>query len=176
VTVPVVFNILVITSCELLEVSGDTTLGLFKFKPGELFGGGDCREFEEKSEDPAVNCARVCSVMALIFGTAILFFGFFKQCLCKLPLTKLIMDLSGLGIQICMALVYVAWRNDVCETYGCEWGKGITFNLCAQICYLAASCLVRCMREPRYERRKDEPPKPEPPKNEMDDNDDDSSK
>lgn len=55
--------------------------------------------------------------MALIFGAALLFFGLYKQCLCKLPLTKLIMDLSGLGIQICMALVYVVgWRNDICET------------------------------------------------------------
>jgi hypothetical protein len=152
-------NILTITSCELLEVKrGGGTLGLFRFKLGTGDGGdGDCKEFEDDSEDAALNCARVCAILALIFGAVILLFGFFKQCLCKLPCTKIIMDVSGFGVQISMALVYVAWSNEICDTGGCEWGKGMTFNLCAQICYVAASCLVRCMREPRYERRKDEP-------------------
>jgi hypothetical protein len=140
---------------------GGGTLGLFRFKLGTLDGGdGDCKEFDGDSEkDAALNCARVCAILALLFGAAILLFGFFKQCLCKLPCTQIIMDLSGLGVQISMALVYVAYANEICDNGGgCEWSTGMTFNLLAQICYIAASCLVRCMREPRYERRKNEQP------------------
>jgi hypothetical protein len=97
---------------------------------------------------------------ALIFGCLILLLGFFKQCLCKIPCTNIIMNISGFGVQISMALVYVAWANKLCDNGGCYWGEGMTYNLLAQIFYAVSSCLVRCMREPRYERRKDDEPAP----------------
>lgn len=100
--------------------------------------------------------ARVCSVMALVFGLLLVFFGFFKQCLCKLPCSQLIMDISGTGVQISLALVWPVWRSEPCKTFGCQWGEAATFLLISQICYLGASIFSRCMRDPRYVRKQEQ--------------------
>jgi hypothetical protein len=150
----VIFNCLTLPSCELLESQnrGGGTLGLFRFKPpGRLPSWTedlDCQKYDgnySEIEDAALNCARACAILALIFGAVILLFGFFKQCLCKIPCTKIIMNISGFGVQISMALVYVAWANKLCDNGGCFWGEGLIFNLLAQICYAVSSCFVRAV-------------------------------
>lgn len=109
----------------------------------------------DESTDWLLNMARVCSMMAFILGCILTTFAFFKQCLCPLPCSQIIMDISGLMLQISLALVWPMIRSQVCETYGCSWGNGATALLLAQIFFFAASIFSRCMREPRYERRKE---------------------
>jgi hypothetical protein len=53
------------------------------------------------------------------------------------------------------------FRTELCDVVSCSWGKGSKYLLSTQICYLGASIFTRCMREPRYERKKNEP-EPEP--------------
>ena len=116
--------------------------------------GSGCVVWDKSNEytDWILNMARVCSMMALILGCIFTFFGFFKQCLCPLPCSQIIMDISGVGVQISLALVWPMIRSNVCKTFGCRWGGGATALLLTQIFFFAASIFSRCMREPRYER------------------------
>jgi hypothetical protein len=104
-------------------------------------------------KDPAFNCARVCAVIAFFCGLVLLLLGFFKQCLCPLPCSQLLMDLSGFSVQIMLALVYVLWHTRACDMYQCTNGRGGTYLFLTQILWLGASCFTRCMRPGRYERR-----------------------
>ena len=97
-----------------------------------------------------------CSMMALVFGCILTFFGFFNQCLCPLPCGQRLIDISGVGVQLALALTWPMIRSSVCDEYGgCSWGGGATALLLAQLFFFAASVFSRCMREPRYERRKE---------------------
>ena len=100
-----------------------------------------------------ISQGRACSMMGLIFGCILTFFGFFKQCLCPLPLGNKLIDISGVLVQISLALTWPMIRSSVCDTYGCSWGGGATALLCSQLFFFAASVFTRCMRPPRYERR-----------------------
>ena len=96
-------------------------------------------------------------MMALIFGCSLTFFGFFNQCLCPLPCGQRLMDISGVGVQLSLALTWPMIRSSVCdENGGCRWGDGATALLLAQLFFFFASVFSRCMREPRYERRKED--------------------
>jgi hypothetical protein len=95
-------------------------------------------------------------MMALAFGCILTFFGFFNQCLCPLPLGQRLMDISGVGVQLSLALTWPMIRSSVCDQFGgCSWGRGATALLLAQVFFFFASVFSRCMREPRYERRKE---------------------
>lgn len=96
-------------------------------------------------------------MMALVFGCILTFFGFFNQCLCPLPCGQRLMDISGVGVQLSLALTWPMIRSSVCdENGGCRWGDGATALLLAQLFFFFASVFSRCMREPRYERRKED--------------------
>jgi len=70
-----------------------------------------------------------------------------------LPFGNKMIDISGVMVQISLALVWPMIRSSVCDTYGCSWGGGATALICSQLFFFAASIFTRCMREPRYERR-----------------------
>ena len=96
-------------------------------------------------------------MMALVFGCILTFFGFFNQCLCPLPCGQRLMDISGVGVQLSLALTWPMIRSSVCdENGGCRWGGGATALLLAQLFFFFASVFSRCMREPRHERRKED--------------------
>jgi hypothetical protein len=159
----VVTNILLTTSCELFKVTDIVTMGLFRYSVDNV-DGGDCQTIDDDDEnqlyeyrDAALNCGRVCSILALCFGAVLVLCAIIKQFLCPLPLAQKLIDISGTLVQIMLALVYVAWRTGACQDFGCEWGQGATMLVVTQLLYLAASIFTRCMREPRYERRKNEP-------------------
>jgi hypothetical protein len=106
-------------------------------------------------KDTAFNCARVCAVVAFFCGLVLLVFGFFKQCLCPLPCSQLLMDVSGAAVQLMLALVYVIFLTEACNRYQCTWGLGGTYLVLTQIFWLGASCFTRCMRPGRQERNKE---------------------
>ena len=88
----------------------------------------------------------------LIFRCILMFFGFFKQCLCPLPLGQKLIDISGAIVQISLALTWPMIRSSVCDEYGCSWCGGASALLIAQLSFFFASVCSRCMREPRHER------------------------
>jgi hypothetical protein len=160
----VVTNILLIQACDLLDLerngSVQGSLGLFQWDDPTDGNFGQCdtiSDLEDKAiEDKAFKCARVCAILALCFGAILFVFGFFKQCLCALPCTQILMDLSSTCVQIMLALVYVIWLSEACDLYVCVYGNGATYLIVTQLLWLAAGCFSRCMREGRRERNKGE--------------------
>jgi hypothetical protein len=156
----VITNILLITTCELLDVSNGRiqgSVGLFSWKDPSSGEDGECLEIsaveDRLIEDAALKCARVCSIMAIIFGGILLVFGFFKQCIIPLPCTQKLMDLSATFVQIFLGLVYVIWWTDLCDEFYCSYGNGSINLILTQLFWLAAGIFSRCMRPGRYERR-----------------------
>lgn len=165
-TAAVVTNSLLLSSCEVL------VLGLANIRVGSLGlyfasfpldsnlndSSDECIRIDDvpnidNYKDAAFNCARVCAVIAFFCGAVLLLFGVFKQCLCPLPCTQLIMDISGSMVQIMLALVYVLWVTEACNRFQCTFGQGGTYLVLTQIFWMAAACCTRCMRPGRYERR-----------------------
>ena len=165
----VVTNSLLLASCDILYLSSGFrvvgSLGLYQanFPDGtdldNASGNQDqCVAIDDVPgidayKDAAFNCARVCAVIAFFCGLVLLVFGFFKQCLCPLPCSQFLMDLSGFSVQIMLALVYVIWLSKACDSYQCTYGRGGTYLVLTQIFWLGASCFTRCMRPGRHERR-----------------------
>ena len=132
------------------------TLGLFQYQ-NPTSDSTECTTVSDIAnrdiQDAAFKCARVVSLMAFGFGGILLVFGFFKQCLCPLPCTHLLMDLAATGVQICLALVYVIWLSEACNIYECVYGNGASYLIATQLLWLVVGCFARCMREGRSERR-----------------------
>mmetsp|Transcript_14176 Transcript_14176/g.26527 ORF Transcript_14176/g.26527 Transcript_14176/m.26527 type:complete len:227 (-) Transcript_14176:330-1010(-) len=163
----VVTNSLLLSSCEMFFLSSGFngvvgSLGLYRasFPDGNQLDvdSGECVTLDDvdgidQYKDTAFNCARVCAVVAFFCGLVLFVFGFFKQCLCPLPCTQLLMDISGAAVQIMLALVYTLWLTEACNRYKCTYGDGGTYLFLTQIFWLAASCFTRCMRPGRWERR-----------------------
>lgn len=149
-------NVYVVTTCDMLELSGN--LGKIGPWRAEIRGTTDGCEGWDKadSDDWRINMARATSMMGLCFGCVLLFVGFFKQCIVPLPCSQILMDISGMGSSVSLALVWPIARSDVCSLIGCRWGSGATALLVSMCLYVAASLFARCMREPRYIRRQNE--------------------
>lgn len=153
-------NALLVTSCELLDLNArgfkQGSIGLLEFNNPLDPDVDECVPvtdlLDREIEDRAFRCAQISAFMAFGFGGVLLLFGFFKQCLCKLPCTKLMMDISATGVQICLALVYVIWMSEACDIYTCVYGDGATYLLSTQVLWLIVGCFARCMREGRSER------------------------
>ena len=152
-------NSAVIGTCDMLELGRNGVNGHLGPWRADIDGSGCVGWDKDDAGDAAdwlINMARACSMMALIFGIVMAVFGFFHQCLCPLPCSQRMLDLSGLGVQIGLALTWPMIRSDVCDSFGgCSWGGGATALVLAQLFYFAASIFTRCMREPRYKRRQD---------------------
>lgn len=165
----VITNSLLLASCEILNLSSGFrlvgSLGLYQANfpdGGDLDNAsgntGECTTIDsvpgiDAYKDAAFNCARICAVIAFFCGLILTVFGFFKQCLCPLPCSQLLMDLSGFTVQIMLALVYVIWASKACDNFQCTWGQGGTYLVLTQIFWLGASCFTRCMRPGRHDRR-----------------------
>ena len=54
------------------------------------------------------------------------------------------------------------FRTETCDQLKCEWGQGSKYLFGTQLCYFIAGIFTRCMRDPCYERRRDEEPAPAP--------------
>jgi preprotein translocase subunit SecY len=116
------------------------SLGLFEWQlPGVHPYCVEIADVQNRAvDDTALKCARVCALLALCFGAILLVFGFFKQCLCPLPCSQLLMDLLSTCVQIMLASVYVVWLTDACDEYYCNYGDGAIYLILTQIFWLAA--------------------------------------
>jgi hypothetical protein len=148
-------NSAVVGGCKMLKLRDGGSISPWRAN----IDGSGCQSWEKDDtdlDDWIINMARACCVMALVFGAILAVFAFFNQCLLPLPCTQKILDLSGLGVQISLALTWPMIRSDVCDSFGgCSWGDDATALLLSQIFYLIASIFARCMREPRYKRRQE---------------------
>lgn len=146
--------------CELLKLDGilyTGAIGLFKVK---IPGTDECVEIDSDAfkeiDDTAWKCARVCGVLALVFGVILATFIVFQQWIVPLPCSQRIMDASSTLTQIFLALVYVIWMAEACDLYSCNYGDGITLLFLTQIFWLVSGCFTRCMRPGRSQRRNNE--------------------
>jgi hypothetical protein len=152
-----------IFDCALLELSGTasssgtSTFGLFRVKPPGMDLDDECIEINPKDfkeweiDDAAWKFARVCACLALGFGFILSSLALFK--LYMPPVSQSIIDLTSAMIQVCLALVYVMWTGEMCDTYDCEYGKGTTLLIVTQVLWLIAGCFTRFMPDGRFERR-----------------------
>ena len=139
----VILNILVIQSCELVEFHGGS-LGLFKYGVSEN-GKIGCAGYSGDVEDAAIKYAQMWSVLAVGFGLSLMILmGLLHQRIYSFPFCSdlILLNIISIGVQLSMAHVYIVWKNDVCETYGCEWGRGSVYNAGAQLMYLVASSIA----------------------------------
>ena len=150
-------NAAVVGTCEMLNLRTGGNIGPWRADIPTITNGCEGWSKEEASVDWLINMARACSMMALIFGCILTFFGFFQQCLCPLPCGRILIDVSGVMVQISLALVWPMIRSNVCDSFGgCSWGDGSWALLFAQLFFFAASIFSRCMRDPRYKRNQDD--------------------
>jgi hypothetical protein len=159
-------NAAVVGTCKMLKLNrGAGYIGPWR---ADIDGSG-CISWDKDAtelDDWIINMARACSLMALCFGSVLALFAFFNQCLCPLPCTQPILDFSGVALQISLALTWPMVRTSACDEFGgCTWDDGATSLLLSQVFYFCASIFTRCMREPRWKRRQNEPREPRSVKN-----------
>jgi len=143
----------VVGTCDMLRLGrGGGTIGPWRVGINGFADGCVGWDKGELDTDWLINMGRACSMMSLIFGCILTFFGFCKQCLLPLPIGQKLIDISGGMVQLSLALTWPMFRSSVCDKYECSWGGGSDALICAQLFYFFASVFSRCMREPRYER------------------------
>jgi len=151
----VVTNAMLLASCDFMGIENfvgrdQGSFGLYKFRaPGDE----KCSDIPEDAGDGWFTTAQVCAVIAFCAGGILLVLAFFKQCIVPLPCTQRLMDLSATLVQVCLALVYLVWGSEICDTYHCFYGDQGTLLILTQVFWLAAGCFSRCMRPGRFERR-----------------------
>ena len=156
----VVTNFLLIFACDFMSIENilgteQGTFGLFKYQD-PLSSDGECIDISENSEylDGWFKTAQTCSIIALCSGAILAFYATCQQCICPLPCSQLVLDLSSTLTQVCLALVYLVWGSDVCkQQFNCYYGDSGGLLIATQVFWLAAGCFTRCMRDGRHERR-----------------------
>jgi hypothetical protein len=143
----VIFNLLAATNCEVLKFNGGS-LGLFKYK---VDGTEDCVDYEREVHDVAVEAARMGAVLSLLLSCSLVTIGVVKQ-YTNFPCSEFLIHSLGAAIQICTSLMYLTWKNELCTTFGCEWGAGASYIIVAQGLYLASSVAFACTISYRIKR------------------------
>jgi hypothetical protein len=153
-------NSAVIGTCQMLQLGRGA--GAISVPDAPIFNGSGCTCWDKDATELDVwilNMARACSMMAPLccilahFG----FCTFANQCLCPMPCTQKVLDISVAGVQLSLALTWPMVQTAACNEFGgCTWADGSTALLLAQLFYFFASIFSRCMREPRYKRKQNE--------------------
>jgi hypothetical protein len=124
------------------------SLGLFKYK---VDGTEDCVDYVQEVDDVAIQSARMGAVLALVLSCSLVTIGVIKQ-FTNFPCSEFLIHSLGAAIQICTSLMYMTWKNELCTTFGCEWGAGASYIVVAQGLYLASSVAFACTTAYRVER------------------------
>lgn len=143
----VIANAKVLSSCSLLKYDGGS-IGLFYYG---LESEEECFTYDEM-EDDTMKTARMGSTVALGLGVF-----FFSLSLChtffrRLPFEDVIFAVFGSGIQLFLSLVYVAWKNELCDTFGCIMGEGASWNGLAHFMYLVSLIISLSLSDPVIEQ------------------------
>ena len=121
-----------------MEFQGGS-LGLYKYRVEEA---EKCEIYSGEAEDSQIQSTRATAILALVFGFGFVIVGAFRQRGYRFNMSKQAMDVFAAAIQMYMSLVYLVWRNELCQTYGCVWGQGGIYCVTAQLCYLMATVSI----------------------------------
>ena len=162
----ITLNLLVGASCEFFQSSSSheysVRLGAFSFSVDDpdsyYYTAGECEDYSAwRDEDDTSNAIRTAQVSALLApccGIVLVLIIVAQQMLFPVPFSGSLISLLYTGAQIGTALVWLLRQNDLCKNVvgGCEWGEAATWNMIAQICYLAAAILHQYIPDPRSRR------------------------
>jgi hypothetical protein len=143
----VISNILVISSCELLEYDGGS-IGLYYYG---VASEEECFSYDGM-EDDTMKTARMGSMLALGFGVAFFALNLIHHFFQRLPFEDVLFAVVGSCVQLCLSLVYLAWKNEVCETFGCGMGDGASWNGLAHFMYLVSLIISLGLSDPYIEQ------------------------
>eukprot|EP00980_Cylindrotheca_fusiformis_P019126 scaffold6472_cov75-Cylindrotheca_fusiformis.AAC.5 len=99
-----------------------------------------------KFDDASFDSAQHGTVIACVFGTFMMICALFQQYLCPLPKSQLLMDISALGAQVCLGLVYALWYSKLCSEYKCSRGEKFFYVFIAEALWGLAWIFTRFMR------------------------------
>eukprot|EP00980_Cylindrotheca_fusiformis_P019124 scaffold6472_cov75-Cylindrotheca_fusiformis.AAC.3 len=136
-----------------LGIAAQGSTGVFTWKlPGEQ---DKCVQISPSSEfdDTSFECARRGTVIACVFGTFMMICALFQQYLCPLPKSQLLMDISALGAQVCLGLVYALWHSKLCSEYECSRGENFFYLFIAEALWGLAWIFTRFMRPGKRARQ-----------------------
>lgn len=111
------FSIVVCLSCNFFSYEGraDNRSG-----QGGLFyvtdpNSGECVEYgvvSTKLVEPVVTGARICAIIAAIFGFFALIMVLLEFCCCKIPCSRVCYTIIYLIAWICQGLTFLMWANE----------------------------------------------------------------
>jgi len=149
---PAIANFLGLVSCDLLkyDIPGGVggTVGLFRYG---LNDSNECLAFtEETAEDSTFGPARAGAIAAFTLAICLLALNFIHYSVWAIPQKDVLFYTIGACMQLCLALVQLLWRNELCDTYGCYMGDGSSWTGLAHIMYMAATCISLFIEEPQH--------------------------
>jgi hypothetical protein len=130
-----------------LEYDGGS-IGLFYYG---VDSEEECFTYNEM-EDDTMKTARMGSTLALGFGVIFFILNLIHNFYQRLPFEDVIFALVGSTIQLCLSLVYLSWKNELCETFGCTMGDGASWNGLAHCMYLASLIISLGLSDPYIEQ------------------------
>ena len=117
----------------------------------QLNDGEGCLPFTVASlEEGAFGPARVGANISFIMALALLTLNAIHYTAYAIPQKDVVFYTLGALQQISLALMQLLWRNELCETYGCQRSEGSFWIGVAHIMYLAATCINLFIQSPEH--------------------------
>mmetsp|Transcript_36413 Transcript_36413/g.88180 ORF Transcript_36413/g.88180 Transcript_36413/m.88180 type:complete len:284 (+) Transcript_36413:47-898(+) len=107
----------------------------------------------DPSHDEVLAFAQIGGILALIFGVLLLVNITIRQFCKELKWYKLILYITGTGIQVTLGWVHLIWWSKGCDFFYCKYGGGTTSLIIAEVLWLLACILTNYMRPSKVERK-----------------------
>jgi hypothetical protein len=145
-----------LTGCDILEydvpygIGG--SIGLYGFQLNDNGGEGGCLPFMEASlENGAFGPARVGANISFFMALSLLALNAIHYTTAfVIPQKDVVFYVLGALQQVSLAMVQLLWRNELCETYGCQRSEGSFWMSVAHVMYLAATCINLFIQSPQH--------------------------
>lgn len=166
---------IMLTACQLLTFVGDTTdgtYGLFYVSLPDSPDSGTCTEVRsideisgrygangliwQPREDDYLRAAQIGGTFSFACGFILLVFVSCRQFFCPLPCSEFLMDVCCLAIQVGLGMVYLIYMSDGCYYFQCGLSSAGGVLIAAQVMWMFAFCLTKCMRPSAFQRKKAE--------------------
>lgn len=166
---------IMLTACQLLTFVGDTTdgtYGLFYVSLPDSPDSGTCTEVRsideisgrygangliwQPREDDYLRAAQIGGTFSFACGFILLVFVVCRQFFCPLPCSEFLMDVCCLAIQVGLGMVYLIYMSDGCYYFECGLSSAGGVLIAAQVMWMFAFCLTKCMRPSAFQRKKAE--------------------